>query len=287
MVATAGHVYGAGSAPLTVESRIPLGEVHGRIDHLAVDLKRQRLYVAELGNDSVGILDLAAAKTVQTLRGLQEPQGIGYDAATDTLYVANARDGSVRFFRGADLAPSGSIALGEDADNVRIEEDAHHVWVGYGNGALAVIDSSSRLKIGEIPLNGHPESFRLSATSSAIYVNVPDSGEIVVVDRASNRRVASWKTDNLHANFPLALDGAGQVLVSESGLLDPGLDLGDPAGVLKRPNKVSMSLSSSQTTDPGVAELDLGPKRIALAVLISPWAAPALIVAAATLLAPS
>ena len=45
--------------PLQLEAKIPLGDVRGRIDHMAVDLKRQRLFVAELGNDSVGVVDLA------------------------------------------------------------------------------------------------------------------------------------------------------------------------------------------------------------------------------------
>jgi hypothetical protein len=36
--------------PLLLEQRIPLAGVSGRIDHMAVDLRRQRLFVAELGN---------------------------------------------------------------------------------------------------------------------------------------------------------------------------------------------------------------------------------------------
>ena len=44
------------TGPLQLESKIPLGDVRGRIDHMAVDLKRQRLFVAELGNDSVGVV---------------------------------------------------------------------------------------------------------------------------------------------------------------------------------------------------------------------------------------
>lgn len=205
-------VRGAEAAPLTVEAKIPLGEIHGRIDHLAIDLKRHRLYVAELGNDTVGVVDLEAGRTVQTLPGLKEPQGIGYDAGTDTLYVANARDGSVHLFKGGDLMPLGEIALGDDADNVRIEESAHRVWVGYGSGALAVIDANSRRKIADIPLKGHPESFRLASTGSSIFVNVPDAGEIAIVDRSANQAVASWKTNELRSNYPLALDDAGHIL---------------------------------------------------------------------------
>src|SRR5690348_16715479 len=102
-LAAVGSARSADSPPLVIESKITFGEVHGRIDHLGVDLKRQRLYVAELGNDSVGVVDLKAGRVLQTLRGLKEPQGIGYEEQTDTLYVANARDGSVQFFRGEDL----------------------------------------------------------------------------------------------------------------------------------------------------------------------------------------
>src|SRR5262249_44397654 len=135
--------------PLQLEAKIPLGDVRGRIDHLAVDLPRRRLFVAELGNDSVGVIDLAAHKVIHRISGLAEPQGVGYAAATDTLFVANARDGSVRLFRGDDYAPAGQIALGNDADNIRIDAAGGRLFVGYGNGALAVIDVGSRSKIAD------------------------------------------------------------------------------------------------------------------------------------------
>ena len=80
---------------LEVEAKIPLGNVAGRIDHLAVDLKRRRVFVAELGNNTLGVVDLAAAKLQRRLTGLSEPQGVGYDAATDIVYVANAGNGAV------------------------------------------------------------------------------------------------------------------------------------------------------------------------------------------------
>jgi hypothetical protein len=41
-------------APLVLEAKIALGKVSGRIDHLSIDLKRQRLFVAELGNKQPG-----------------------------------------------------------------------------------------------------------------------------------------------------------------------------------------------------------------------------------------
>jgi hypothetical protein len=198
----------ATAAALELEAKIPLGNIHGRIDHLAVDVGRQRLYVAELGNDSVGVVDLKERKLIRTLTGLKEPQGVGYVPSSDSLYVANAGDGSVRIFQGADLVPVGELALGHDADNVRVDDANHRLYVGYAEGALAVIDTQSRRKLADITLKDHPESFQLDPTSGRIFVNVPDANEIAVIDRNVNRQVASWAMKGLAANFPLVLDAA-------------------------------------------------------------------------------
>jgi hypothetical protein len=61
-------------APLVLETRIPLGQVRGRIDHLAIDAKRRRLFVAELGNDSLAVVDLGAGKLLRTIAGFSEPR---------------------------------------------------------------------------------------------------------------------------------------------------------------------------------------------------------------------
>ncbi|MGY4334042.1 hypothetical protein ACVWWG_008459 [Bradyrhizobium sp. LB7.2] len=144
------------NAPLELEAKILLGDVRGRIDHLAVDLKRQRLFVAELGNDSVGVVDMAAHSLLRTVTGLNEPQGVGYEPTTDTLYVANARDGSVRLFEANEYKATGRIELGSDADNIRIDAAAKRVVVGYGDGGLAILDPSTRAKVRSAPLKAHP-----------------------------------------------------------------------------------------------------------------------------------
>jgi YVTN family beta-propeller protein len=189
-------------APLVLEAKIPLGEVGGRIDHLAVDLKRQRLFVAELGNNSLGVVDLASRKVLRRIAGLSEPQGVGYEPATDTVYVANAKDGSVQIFRGEDLSALGRIDLGDDADNVRIDAVRNRVIVGYGNGSLAIIDPTTRTKLGDIRLKAHPESFQIDG--DRVFVNVPDARAIEIADLAKGEVVGLVPTRLDSANFPSA-----------------------------------------------------------------------------------
>lgn len=190
---------------LELETKIPLGDVRGRIDHLAVDLKLQRLFVAELGNDSIGVVDLAAHSLLKTITGLSEPQGVGFEPSTDTLYVANARDGSVRLYDANEYKATGRIELGSDADNIRIDAAAKRVVVGYGDGGLAVLDPSTRSKVQSVPLKAHPESFQIEPNSGRIFVNLPDARAVAVVDSASGKQIANWPMDK-GGNFAMTID---------------------------------------------------------------------------------
>lgn len=194
------------AAPLEFEKKIPLGDVKGRIDHLAADLKHKRLFVAELGNDSVAVVDLIKRKLLHTITGLKRPQGVGYHEATDTLYVTNAADGSVRMFRGSDYTYIGQIDLNNDADNIRIDPVADRIFVGYGDGALAIIDPNTHRKITDVKLNAHPESFQLDKKGRWAFVNVPDAHAISVVDRVTGRTKKNWRVAGAQGNFPMAID---------------------------------------------------------------------------------
>jgi DNA-binding beta-propeller fold protein YncE len=206
LLGSAGLAVAAPAQPLVLEQKIPLGEVSGRIDHLAIDLARNRLFVAELGNNSLGVVDLAAGKVLRRIGQLEEPQGVAYDPGTDTVYVADGGDGLVHRFKGAELTPLDPIQLDADADNVRLEPEAGRVVVGHGDGALALIDAASGKPTTEIPLPGHPESFQLEHRRQRVFVNVPDAHQITVADRSTGQQVASWGIADAQANFPMALD---------------------------------------------------------------------------------
>jgi len=200
------------SAPLVLEATVPLGDVRGRIDHMAVDLGRRRLLVAELGNGTVDVVDLASRTVVHRIAGLKEPQGVGYVATADLIVVACSGDGSLHFYHAADFAPAGTLDLGDDADNIRVDSGSEHVIVGYGAGALAVVDAASRAKLQDIRLAGHPESFQLDPGSNRAFVNVPDAGQIAAVDLGAGRQIANWTVPGARANFPMAIDVAGATI---------------------------------------------------------------------------
>lgn len=197
------------SAPLQLEAKIPLGAVSGRIDHMAVDMAHHRLFVAELGNDSIGVVDLDAQKVAHRLSGLKEPQGIAYVQSNDSLYVANGGDGSVRVFRGPEYVPAGRIDLSADADNIRVDLPEGRLLVGYGSGGIGTIDLHTNNKIGSFPLKAHPEGFQLDAGTHQIFVNLPNNRAIAVLDATSGLQRATWPLAH-GGNFPMTLDAERQ-----------------------------------------------------------------------------
>jgi len=204
--AAAGAVAAAAeNAPLRLEAKIALGNVAGRIDHLAVDGKRHRLFIAELGNNTVGVVDLEKRAVIHRMTGLSEPQGVAYLEAQDTVYVANGGDGSVRLYRGNDFAQQGRIALGSDADNIRFDTNDARLVVGYGSGALAVIDPAANKSVASYALKAHPESFQIDTDRNLVFVNLPDARAIAVLERSSGKPLAQWPM-KYGANFAMALD---------------------------------------------------------------------------------
>lgn len=227
----------AQSNHLQLEKTIPLPGVKGRIDHLAYDALHHRLFVAALGNNTVEVVDLNRASVTKSITGLAEPQGVLYDPHNNHLWIANGDDGTVRIFDASTFQMLRSIHLGDDADNIRTDADTRHIYVGYGSGGIAIFDLAGN-KLHDIKLDAHPESFRIEPSGSHIFVNLPESKKISVVDQSKSEVTANWKTDDAQANFPMALDEANQRLfiVCRRPAVLLVLDTGSGAVVAKLPS---------------------------------------------------
>ncbi len=199
---------------LAIQGQIPLPGCQGRIDHLAIDFDHQRLFVAELGNDTVAVVDIANRRLIRRLEGHDEPQGIAYFAPLNRLYVADGGDGTIRAYDATTFKRVATARLSGDADNVRIDSVARRVYVGYGVGALAVFEPDSLKQIDDIALKAHPEGFQLSPHDGNVYINVPGAGAIVVADRATARSVATWPATRWSSNYPMAIDEQDHAILS-------------------------------------------------------------------------
>lgn len=241
----AADVTAQNSAPLKLSATIGLPGVQGRIDHLAFDAAGERLFVCALGNNTVEVLDLHKGERIHSITGLGAPQGIACIPELNRIFVANDKGGICKIYDGKSFQTIGELDLKDDADNVRYDKATKKLYVGFGSGGIAVVNAIDGKQVGSIKLTAHPEAFELEKSGKRIFVNVPDSRHVAVIDRDKNAVSATWNTDLAFGNFPMALDEANHrlfvgcrlpsklvVLNTDSGNVVAKIDIsGDPDDV--------------------------------------------------------
>src|ERR1700687_4416676 len=88
------------SAPLKQIQSIPLPNVEGYFDHMAVDIKGQRLFVPGEHQRTIEVIDLRAGKVIHTITGFGgDPRKTIYLPETNEIWVDDG-DASCKAFSG-------------------------------------------------------------------------------------------------------------------------------------------------------------------------------------------
>ena len=124
---------------LKLTRTIVLSDAQGKFDHFAIDLAGDRLFAASAGKRSVEVIDLRTDKVQQSIPGLGKPHGLAWVPATGSLYVSDGDRAELRVYQGQPLALAGTIKLSDDADDMVYDPATHHLFVGHGGGAGAVV----------------------------------------------------------------------------------------------------------------------------------------------------
>jgi DNA-binding beta-propeller fold protein YncE len=195
------------TSALEPTATIRLPDVKGRIDHLTFDAARNRLFVAALGNDTVEVIDTAAAARVKSLGGFHGPQGLALVTDLGAVAVANGDTGTLQLLDATTLATRWTTEIGEDADNVRYDAGAKRLYVA-AVGGLYAVDPATGKTTGRIPIDGHPESFQLESSGTRVFANLPGlvSSQVIAADRATMAVTARWSTRGCGGNYPMAID---------------------------------------------------------------------------------
>jgi DNA-binding beta-propeller fold protein YncE len=191
---------------LRLAQTIPLKGAPGRLDHMAVDNEHGRLFVANLSNNTLDIVDLKAGKLLKQIPGQKKIQGIAYASDLDRIFVGSGVSGECNMFDGRDYKLLRSIQL-PDADNVRYNPRTHLVYVEHAERSLSVIDAKTLDVKTTIKLPGDPEGFQLESKRPRLYLNAqPD--HLVVIDTDRNVVLVTHPLKLAKRGYPLAIDEA-------------------------------------------------------------------------------
>jgi DNA-binding beta-propeller fold protein YncE len=194
--------------PLVLTGAIPLEGVKGRFDHFASG--KGEVFVSGLGNNTVEVIDLFGGTLAHTITGVPGPQGLAFSPEANKLFVASEK-GKLYIYDGDSFKLIATLNFDGGADNLRYDAANRRVYVGCGddekNSAIAAVDAMTNKRLDEVyKLGAEPESFQLEKSGPNIYVNVPDSKQIVVINR-NTKELSRWPL-SVAQNFPMALDEA-------------------------------------------------------------------------------
>lgn len=206
LVATASSSWGQTESqlPRLVET-IELPGVEGRIDHMDVDVRGQRLFLGALENNSLEVLDLSAGTVVKSIKGLGGPQGVAFVPDNREVFVAARDTGNLVVLDSTTFQEKKRFAFGDEADNLHFLPSMSLLILGYGGGEVAFIDTKSDTLLGTVPAGGHPEGLAGQVSSHRVFVNVPLSGSLLIIDMTTRTVVQKVSPAGLLSNFPITV----------------------------------------------------------------------------------
>src|SRR5260370_15237404 len=146
VVGFAGQASAQEKQALRLVQTIPLPGVTGRLDRMAVDLEKKRLFVAASGNNTLEVVDRTGGKVVKSLAGFKDTQdAVFLGGDFNKLYVSSL-DGHVRVFQGETFWLVQDFKIEPDSNRLFYDPTTKLIYFGYG-GENAGFGAYGRLGI--------------------------------------------------------------------------------------------------------------------------------------------
>jgi hypothetical protein len=209
------------SGLLRLVETIPI-PTEGYMDHLAADVKGQRLFITGEAAKSVLVVDLRAGKTVHETKGLPAmPKKIFYLPDANELWFT-LTDSSVMALSGSTYEPTKHVKLAaygdpdKGADNGAYDPTTHMFYaavevftnseqVESGGGSdhvtrgasIDIVDTTTAKLVASVNLpGGDPAGVALDSAAKRLYVTmgdiIEDNSHVAVVDLEKRAVIAQW-----------------------------------------------------------------------------------------------
>lgn len=187
--------------------KIPLrGRAEKKLDHLALDAKRNRLFVANMANRTLDIIDLKEGKWLESVPNQKGIQGVTYAPDRDRIFVGLGVGGYCNAFDGKKYKLLKSLPFPTDADNVRYDPRTGMVYVAHLEKSLGIVDAKTLAVKSDLELPGFPESLTLERKRPRMYLNTPAPAGVMVFDTEKQKVIKTYPLKRASGNYPLALD---------------------------------------------------------------------------------
>ncbi len=189
-------------------------------DHMALDLKGERLFTTPQANKAVDVIDLKTGRVLHTIGGFGNPHAILYSRTgivSSSLTAASARcESSMPPPTGRSNRSNSSWTPMESVMTRR----PGYLYVSNGGDAagkeytlISIIDTAREEKIGDIRVDAPGlEAMVIDHAGGRLYVDLPEENAIAVVDLKQRAVIATWPLTRGKGNMALALDAGHKLL---------------------------------------------------------------------------
>jgi hypothetical protein len=204
-------------APLKLLEKIPLPGVDGALDHMAVDIQGQRLFVPAEQHSTIEVLDVRSGRRLRTISDAKWPSTVFYDGATKQLFVSDRADGTCKVFNGETYELIRSIKLLAGADNAAYEPRSQSFYVanagrhaGLPYTLISIINTSTSQHVGDIKVeSANVQAMAFESSGDVMYADLADKDEIAVIDVRARTVKNTWPTKpQCQKPYALSLDSA-------------------------------------------------------------------------------
>ena len=202
--------------PLVLVQSIEMPEVPAGpyADHMALDLKGQRLFTTSQANKAVDVLDLQSGKVLHTIPGFGNPHAVLYREDRNRLFVTDGGIGALRIFDATSYRELKSIKLEINADGIGYDTETGYLYVSNGGeeagkeySLISIIDTVREEKVGDIRVEARGlEAMVVDHSSGRLYINLPESSSIAIVDLNKRAVIAIWPLTKGKKNMAFAHD---------------------------------------------------------------------------------
>lgn len=146
----------------------------------------RRAYVANIGSDTVSVIDLNLGLLLQNLSTSAEPEGIAVTPDGSEIWVSNRDADTVMVFNATTLAMEVEFGAGETPIRIEMTPDGRHALVtNAGSNELWVFDVENRSEVARIAVGEAPIGLLIDPDGKRAYVANVDADYISVIDTST------------------------------------------------------------------------------------------------------
>jgi YVTN family beta-propeller protein len=163
---------------------IPVGTVPLQV---GLNVKTNRIYVANLNSNNVSVIDGNTDTVIATVSVGNSPVDVGVNSVTNMIYVPNSGDNTVSVIDGASNTVVATIGGLSVPFRLGVNTETNQIFVSnFNSNTVSVFSGKDNTLVATVPVGNGPAGVKVNSLANLIYISNLSSGTISVIDGSTD-----------------------------------------------------------------------------------------------------